>query len=672
MRIEAIKLDKKTYLSMGIGLPTLPMDPSLQLSNLGKCVVIAGKNGSGKTRLLSLIQNIAKKYVPPQMREQAKNTIEQHKQSKREILKNIRSIRSETTVTAQRENQITQLKNSINFANKAIKENGQTIRLSNVLTISGEGTPKIVFFVPKSTELRDPADGVESDAIQQATLFESGLAAINSEIGAPAYVRSIMRAAIGERGSRLSNSKKTKTHAETRLLSMLRSMLGEDIEFELSDDLNLKIAGMSERYDSILSDGQKVLFQLACMLHARQASLKDCIIFLDEPENHLHPAALNEFIDQLLQALSEGQLWIATHSVPLIAHLSATESDCLWFADGGNFSRAGRAPAKVLNSLLGGHIGARRVNDLTLLASCYSSFLLLRQCLLPPGVIKYDGKDPQLDQIQIALNQRRLENQPLTVLDFGSGKGRLLDAIADTHRAAQLSKWINYIAYEPNGAAAEQCQRRCNELYINENKTRAFTSLNSIKAAYGNNFADVAIVCNVLHEVHPAQWLREFGGSSPLAKITKKEGHILFVEDYAIPVGERAHEYGFLLLDEPELKLLFNIKDEDVEQGLFTRTKHVEQKYRGRLIAHSVAASCLKRMNKITILRAIQSLHDRSLTRLQGLLKVEHNEQTSAELGRESALVTQLIANSALWLRDQSQKKPTPNQVKPALTYYVL
>jgi hypothetical protein len=32
------------------------------------------------------------------------------------------------------------------------------------------------------------------------------------------------------------------------------------------------------------------------------------------------------------------------------------------------------------------------------------------------------------------------------------------------------------------------------------------------------------------------------------------------VEDYGLKVGEPAHDFGFLLLDEPELKLLFDVK----------------------------------------------------------------------------------------------------------------
>ena len=313
-----------------------------------------------------------------------------------------------------------------------------------------------------------------------------------------------------------------------------------------------------------------------------------------------------------------------------------------------------------MHTLLGGPEGASRLNELTLIASRYASFLLLRQCLLPPGVIGFGGGDPQLDQIRDVLNRLRPTDQPLSILDFGSGKGRLLDALADAAPGVTLDGLIDYVAYEYREIDAQRCQRRSEALYAAERPIqRAFSSLTEVRRVRGERFADVAIVCNVLHEVHPADWLSEFGGGSALARLLKDDGYVLFVEDYAIPVGERAHEYGFLLLDQAELMSLFEITDDDIAQGRFTRSDHEAPNYQGRLIAHLVSARCLARMSEQTRWRAIRSLHDRSLTRLQWLLGETHDSHTPSALGRESALVTQLVANSALWLRDNSEPMAT-------------
>jgi energy-coupling factor transporter ATP-binding protein EcfA2/SAM-dependent methyltransferase len=655
MRIEAINLSRRVFESMGIGLPTLPMDEPLQLRDFGQCVVIAGKNGSGKTRLLRLLNDVAMKYITPDARHQIEYDISQNVSAKKSYQAEVARIEAQGLRDGENPDQLERHRRGIASADSEIERLRQMLRAAEAVVISGEGSPKIVFFVPKSTGLKDPADGNETEATQQADSFASGLAAEGAHIGAPAYARLVMRAATRERGARVRGSDSEKHDAETELIGALSTLLGEAVGFELTDTQNLKLVGLSDRYESLLSEGQKVLFQLACMLHARQAMLKDCILFLDEPENHLHPAVLNDLVDRLREVLTDGQLWIATHSVPLIAHLSATDPDCLWFAESGKFSRAGRAPAKVLNSLLGGPDGASRVNDLTLLASRYASFLLLRQCLLPPGVIGYDGQDPQLNQIREVLDRFRPADRPLKILDFGSGKGRLLAAIADAAADRPVSEFIDYLAYEKWGDEAEHCQKRCEELYGTEEKPRAFKSLDALQGAHGEKFADIVIVCNVLHEVRPAEWLDEFGASSALARLLKDDGHVLFVEDYAIPVGERAHEHGFLLLDEPELRLLFEISESDFAHGSFHRSDHVDQNYRGRLIAHVVSARCLARLSENSRWKAIRSLHDRSLSRLQNLLEHKHDITTANALGRESALVTQLVANSALWLRDNHE-----------------
>lgn len=662
MRIEAINLSRQVYESMGIGLPTLPMDEPLQLSGLGQCVIIAGKNGSGKTRLLTLLAELGKKYVNSETRPQLQYTITENLNAKRLHESEIQRIETQGLRPGENPGQLDQLRRNIASNESEIERLRNTLEASNALTLNGEGLPKIVFFVPKSTELQDPADGREADATDKANTFASGVTAEDAHVAAPAYARLVMRAATSERGSRLQTSTTDKHDAETELIGVLASLLGEDVGFVLDGSQNLKLEGLTDRYNSLLSDGQKVLFQLACMLHARQASLNDCIVILDEPENHLHPAVLNDLVDRLQEVLTDGQLWIATHSVPLIAHLSATNPDCLWFAENGRFSRAGRAPEKVLHSLLGGPDGATRINDLTLLASRYSSFLLLRQCLLPPGVISYDGQDPQLDQIREILDRLRPTDQPLAILDFGSGKGRLLDAIADAAFDRPLSGLIDYVAYERCGDEAERCQKQCVGLYGTESGRRAFSSLDAVLEARGESFADIAIVCNVLHEVHPAEWLDEFGADSALARLVKDDGFILFVEDYAIPVGEHAHEYGFLLLDEQELRLLFDITEDDVSLGLFNRNDHSTTRYHGRLIAHAVSVRCLARLSELTRWIAIRALHDRSLNRLQNLLAINHDANTANALGRESALVTQLVANTALWLRDNKEPgNTTPN-----------
>lgn len=658
MRIESIDLSKKVFEGMGIGLATLPMEEKpLRMRDLGQCVVIAGKNGAGKTRLLDLLGELASRHVSDDERHQAEFNIVQNAATLQTHRGSLERIRDEGLRNGDPPGLAEEAQRAIAASMQEIERQQQIVAVSNAFVVRGTGRPKVVPFVPRTTQLTDPTSGHEQAAIQQAQQFAGGLAAKGAHAGAPAYARQTMRAAVGERGRRNPSGGNELQQAEDSLLDIIASFLGDEVRFELTDDLNLRLQGLHDRYDDLLSDGQKVLFQLACMLHARQASLTDCIVVLDEPENHLHPSVLNNVVDRLLDVLTDGQLWIATHSVPLIAHLVARDQNCLWFAEGGRFKPAGRTPETVLDSLLGGPDGARKVNELTLLPSRFASSVFLRQCLLPPNVIGYNGDDPQLTQIRAVLSGLKRDGKALSVVDFGSGKGRLLAQISREVEGEELSlrDLLDYTAYEPHAPDAQHCQQLASSLYGDpEVKQRAFSDLRELLEVRGGGFADIVVVCNVLHEVHPDQWLTEFGPSSALVELLHDDGYALFVEDYALPVGERAHEYGFLLLDQDQLSALFGVTLDDIEHQRFTRSDHLTPRYRGRLIAHLVSVRCLKRVTEDSVLRSIQSLHDQSLRRLKELLSKSDSMNSGSEHGRESALVTQLVANSALWLRDKS------------------
>jgi len=658
MRIESISLSKQVFEDMGVGMPNLPFP--LELSNLGQVVVLAGKNGSGKTRLLSLVERASKKYLSADERRTLERDLSQTRLNLENSLGQIQRLESMGEIGPRDANELEGHRGAAANSRSEIMRMEKTLKASDAFKVRGAGRPRIVSFVPSSSQLGDPTKLLEEEAERLAEAFSTSLSSEGAAEGAPAYARQIYRAAVIERGhpKALPTDRKHQD-AEVELQRLFANLLGADITLELNSKLNLQLEGFVEKYSTLLSEGQKVLFQLACMLHSRHAALNECVLFMDEPENHLHPAVLNDLVDRLVDLMPEGQIWISTHSVPLIAHLSFSDQNCLWFADAGKFAPAGRSPEKVLDSLLGGTDGARRVNELTLMPSRYASSIFLRQCLLAPGVIGYRGGDPQLDQIRSVLAELRTPGKALTVLDFGSGKGRLLDAIAQESSTTDLADVVDYLAYEPHIPDAELCQRHCLEMYGADDPTqRAFSSLEHLARMRGEKVVDVAVVCNVLHEVHPSDWIGEFGPDSALTSLLKEDGFILFIEDYALPVGERAHEYGFLLLDRDQLTALYQITSMDVEERRFTRNDHPSQGYKGRLIAHLVSAHCLQRMTPRTVDDAIASLNRQSLERLKLLLKEGHDGTSGSKRGRESALVTQLAANSALWLKDQAKMEP--------------
>lgn len=656
MRIESINLNQEDFDHMGVGLSALP---PLQMRNLGKCVIVAGKNGAGKTRLLKQVEQLAGKYLTKEDRQQIELQVRQQKASQKANEIEAERIRREELRQGEVPAEQQAYERNAASCMAEVDRLQKALKVGNVLSIQGPGKPKIVSFVPRSTALKDPFSMTDSEAENLAQSFATSLSAQGADGGAPAYARKIMRAAMVEK---LRQDDKEQPigksqQAEQELLGLFQMLLGKEVQIELGEDLNLRLKGLSDKYSSLLSEGQKVLFQFACMLHSGHGSIHDCIVFLDEPENHLHPAVLNELVDRLQELLTDGQLWISTHSVPLIAHLSAQDPNCLWFAEEGRFEPARRSPEKVLDSLLGGPDGARRVNDLTLLPSRFASSMFLRQCLLKPGVSGYRQDDPQLKQIRQELHSLRDSKQPLTIIDFGSGKGRLLDDIAQETDHRPLGDVVDYLAYEPYVPDAKECQYRCETLYsVQKTEQRVFSDLADLARLRGKKFADVVIVCNVLHEVHPDKWLGQFGGNSAVSGLLKDDGFILFVEDYALPIGECAHEFGFLLLNQDQLIELFGITSVDIDSNLFTRNDHQNPSYQGRLIAHLVSAQCLGRMTEKTQQRAIESLQEQSLKRLKELLESCDQTDAGSNRGRESALVTQLAANATLWIRDKANR----------------
>lgn len=129
------------------------------------------------------------------------------------------------------------------------------------------------------------------------------------------------------------------------------------------------------------------------------------------------------------------------------------------------------------------------------------------------------------------------------------------------------------------------------------------------------------------------------------------EGHLLIVEDYGIPIGERAHKYGFLLLDTQELVVLFGIKRDDWDKERFVTSTPDDKRFKDRLVAHLVGAACVQRFAPATQRAAIGSLQERMSESLKKMLHSDKAGQ-DAQVGRDYARTAQLTANAALWLAD--------------------
>lgn len=119
-----------------------------------------------------------------------------------------------------------------------------------------------------------------------------------------------------------------------RLQTLLDEFAGMRLEF-----INGKACIDRQSLDQMtFSDGQAALLRMAVLVHSRAIENIAVPILLDEPERHLHPSRLIGLIDGLRTHLPKAQLWIATHSLSLTAHLAAVEPRSIWFGSNGHSS----------------------------------------------------------------------------------------------------------------------------------------------------------------------------------------------------------------------------------------------------------------------------------------------------------------------------------------------
>jgi SAM-dependent methyltransferase len=335
--------------------------------------------------------------------------------------------------------------------------------------------------------------------------------------------------------------------------------------------------------------------------------------------------------------------------------LIAEEPECLWFAEDGKFSRDGRTSKLVLESLMGKDgEGAGHLHDFTLLIPQYAALNFSAQCVLEPGVIGANVDDRQTGQIARILEQRcQAHGGELRILDFGAGKGRLLPTLG---LYANAGNRFDYFAYNKFPDGEEECKQQIRSFYKSDQPQRYFDDLLPIHEEAGR--FDVIIMCNVLHEVDPDTWLELFGAEGALCSLLATDGALLIVEDYGINVGERAHRYGFLLMDSEELTHLFKIEEKDHKDECFVRVTSSEQGYENRLTAHLINQRCVARVSDESRKEAIQILLSRMQKELAAMLEKEptSNKLQGAQ-GRDYARSSQLFVNASLWLAKKNGGK---------------
>ena len=295
---------------------------------------------------------------------------------------------------------------------------------------------------------------------------------------------------------------------------------------------------------------------------------------------------------------------------------------------------------------LGGDDYVHRVSRFLARPAEVAATVFTQECLLSPATVDHVEGDPQTSQILRLIQTKKDMNAPVRILDWGAGRGRLAVAIAEElHRdRATAENRIEYFAFDVSEDDKDTCLESIQHLHPDDSQ-RHFNQYSHLFEVLQPEPVDVVVLCNVLHEVPPQDWILLLGEEG-ISGVLEKNGVLLLVEDMEIPHGELAHPGGFLLLDRPALgKLLGNLSCSE-----FQTFYHPNQKYMNRLVAHTIPQPLLKCITTETVVDSVKWCCDQACRKITEL---RARPDASYQQGRVLALQLQQFANAALYLRSQ-------------------
>jgi len=603
-------------------------------------VLIAGPNGSGKTRILNKIMATIKNKPLKNDVEKAKKEIEPKRNRVVFLEQNLNHYKSQTS-NEKKQNQINPniyaSTSEIGQLNQQIKRYEELLNWNFIETSELAQQYTVVPFVPKELKLEDCNLFHKNQLLKEAIQINNvGIHSLHR--GAFAKIQVVQNRCFNATHQDSHVSEKEKNDAINdyeKLRKLIDLFLNTDITRTLDGDAKLFGFPLG---NSNLSDGQKILLQFCMAIYSQETALNDLILVLDEPENHLHPSVIIKLLDKIQRCNSNGQIWIATHSIPLLAHFNPA---LIWYVENNKIQYAGKIPEKVLQSLLGDDDEIAKLQDFISLPAQYATNQFAFECLIEPSAIMTTSDDPQTHQIRTEL-LKLSENGKIRVLDYGAGQGRLILGLFDldvTDRTQLIDK-LDYIAFDNCDKNKEQCENTIKRVF-NDSNNRYFNDMNKLLSHYNKGSFNVIVMCNVLHEIDPKDWLKLFKIDGQITTLLAENGILLLVEDYQMPIGEKAYQKGFLVLDTPQLKDLFKIAEEDA-------VSMCSEKENGRLKAHYIPRHCLIQIDEDSRCDCLSSLITTARDKISEIRAKEHNYQN----GKLHGFWTQQFANAHLSLAE--------------------
>jgi energy-coupling factor transporter ATP-binding protein EcfA2/SAM-dependent methyltransferase len=599
------------------------------MTGLGRLVVLAGRNGAGKTRYLHVLQQVVNSAQNTfSQKTQLEKIIDQDKQQSIEHRTSQRAIKALETWRVR----LADLKESRAFYE--MKQLDATdLRLERFVTLTYQ-------LAKAQIQL---TNAIPPNAASQLTKenINPGFASAHGSMHA--YFVHVARALWSAEDPRIKADPNVIRNAADgadfgRILDLL---VGGRLEPVQDDNQNITAQFRGRLFNPAeLSDGEAVLVTWAIILHRQKASLANSIVLIDEPENHLHPdaciKALRVLRDQLL--VPHGQIWLATHSVQLIAFAGM---DAVWLVDAGRVEYAGNKVDRVVERLLGGEEGRDQLRAFLADADALGFYNFVAECLVEPSVVAAKPGDPQEAQLVGLVQARSDSGEPLHLLDFGAGKGRLAAALSQklTQRNDGAAA-VNICYYAYNGTTSppsevDECRARVADLgKVSGVQATYVEDLRTLQLETSPKMT-LVVLCNVLHEIRVESWLSLF---KDIHSVLRADGTLLLMEDQQMRVGELPTAHGFVVLDAIEVAALFGAR-------LGDEVRELQAAHGGRLTQIEISARVLPNANAARLKEALGHVQFRARHKVAEL---RAKNESSFQAGRLHAYYSMLFVNAML------------------------
>ncbi len=377
--------------------------------------------------------------------------------------------------------------------------------------------------------------------------------------------------------------------------------------------------------NAALSPGQQYLIRIAVACFRNKVD-NNSVFILDEPELHLHPKALIDVVCSLRKTFAHSQFWISTHSLPLIAYLTANVKNTTVFNIKNGTPELFRSDSSnLLAGLIGCEDNQLAVQMVLTTPEEYACNKFSVECFDPPQTVGASPNDVQNGIIRQVLKPGDL------IVDYGAGKGRFFEGLAIDYAEENIAKEIQYFAFDPDDKDAEKCKSIMN--------TYGGTSKNYFNDIGGlikkvNSGAEYVLLVNVLHEIDPKYWEEAFRN---IDYLLKEDGKLIIVERSELTVGEAPYDNCFLVITQNSANRLF--EEKNVEYNT-----HPKKEYIARYIINKDGL----KVTQDKINQCIEQIQHDSFEKIKSL-KGEHTAVSKKyKVGLKMAFWLNQYANASL------------------------